>query len=300
MSAREVADPREDPLTEKTKLVYIMGAGRSGSTILGVTLGNCPGVFFAGELDRWLPRAGVSPQPGTERAGFWHAVSDSMPRADDLFAGAASCLERSSEVFAPASWRRRGRLRGRYMEVQEALVGAIARVAGASHVVDSSHYPMRARELRRSQALDVFLVFLVRPPQSVVASFDRDDVMQRHLGIQMTTAYVWLTNFLSVLVFATHRADRRLLVYHEDFVGNPDAVMGDILRRIGASGPPADLGALKTGLAFHGNGDVLTQEQVALHAKPVRTTRRSRLTRAFELPFAAVLSRLKPVAARLP
>ena len=44
---------------EKPKVLYIIGAHRSGSTVLGVTLGNCADMFFAGELHSWLSRGGV-------------------------------------------------------------------------------------------------------------------------------------------------------------------------------------------------------------------------------------------------
>ena len=38
----------------RPRVIYIMGAGRSGSTILGVSLGNCADLVYAGELDKWL------------------------------------------------------------------------------------------------------------------------------------------------------------------------------------------------------------------------------------------------------
>src|SRR4051812_49876611 len=90
----------------RPKVLYVMGAGRSGSTILGVTLGNCEGVFYAGELDKWLLRAGVSPLAGEERVRFWGAVRARMAEhlGDDTDMRAMRLLERSSGLF---------RLRGR-------------------------------------------------------------------------------------------------------------------------------------------------------------------------------------------
>src|SRR5258708_33769196 len=59
------------PAGERTKVVYVIGAGHSGSTILGLTLGNCDGVFFAGEVARWLRYDGRPPLEGEERAALW-------------------------------------------------------------------------------------------------------------------------------------------------------------------------------------------------------------------------------------
>src|SRR5262249_32224224 len=68
-----------------TKVVFVMGSGHSGSTILGVTLGNCDGFFYAGELDNWLTRSGVSALGGRERTRFWSEVRKGVPDAPELF-----------------------------------------------------------------------------------------------------------------------------------------------------------------------------------------------------------------------
>ena len=69
---------------ERPRVAYVMGSGRSGSTILGVTLGNCAGIFYAGELDAWLRTSGVPPQNGAERARFWGAVADEVGSEETL------------------------------------------------------------------------------------------------------------------------------------------------------------------------------------------------------------------------
>src|SRR5438128_1514865 len=51
---------------ERLRVIYMMGAGHSGSTILGVALGNCEGVFYAGEVEEWLVNSGESPIGGTD------------------------------------------------------------------------------------------------------------------------------------------------------------------------------------------------------------------------------------------
>ena len=67
----------DSPLA-KPKVIYVMGAGRSGSTILGVTLGNCADVFFAGELDKWLPRGG---EPKLQRRRARRVLAERAARA---------------------------------------------------------------------------------------------------------------------------------------------------------------------------------------------------------------------------
>lgn len=91
---QHAADPPRS--AARTRVLYVMGAGRSGSTILGVTLGNCEGVFYAGELDKWLTRSGQPTLGGQEREQFWQRVRARVS-ASDLFGYDARVLERSSD-----------------------------------------------------------------------------------------------------------------------------------------------------------------------------------------------------------
>jgi hypothetical protein len=278
-------------------VLYIMGAGRSGSTVLGVTLGNCDGVVFAGELDKWLTRAGVPQLQDPARLRFWEEVRAQVGASESMFNFRAKrCLERSSILFHVRDWPARRGLRGPYRSVTQDLYRAVARVSGADRVVDSSHYPLRARELQRLGGVDFYLLFLVRDPQGVVASFARDDVAERSFGMLTTNAYLWLTYALSTAVFRRHPRDRRLLVRHEDFIADPAAVVREILDFTGSGAPAPDLTELTTGVAFQGNR-LLGSEVISLRrsAEPPATV--SWATKVLQLPWAAVFARLHPAVA---
>jgi hypothetical protein len=279
----------------RPKVIYVMGAGRSGSTILGVTLGNCDGIFYAGELDKWLSSAGEPPLRDAQRASFWKGVREEMGDVGDLFGGEARELERSSALFRADGWRTRRRLRGRYRRVAQDLYHAVARAAGATHVVDTSHYPLRARELQALDGIDLYLVFLVRNPQSVVASFNRADVPERRFGMPTTNAYLWLTYLLSTFVFVRHPSERRLLVRHEDFVADPERVLREILDRVECRSAIPDLKSLRTGLPFHANR-MIRSELVSLDGREAAQPARSLMTTLVQLPLAVALARLRPAA----
>lgn len=266
-----------------------MGAGRSGSTILGVALGNCDGVFFAGELDRWIARAGV-PRDGQERERFWAEVRTHVEPAPELAAGAATVLERSSVLLDPRRWPARRRLRGRYRQISEQLYRAIAAAAGAQIVLDSSHYPLRARELQALAGIDLHLLLLVRDPQQVVASLGRRDVPERRFGLLAANAYLWLTHACSLYVFRRHPETKRMLVRHEDFLADPARVVAEILSLCGSSAAPPDFNALQTGVPFHGNR-LIRSSVVALGAQPASHAERSRVTRMLQMPWMKALSR---------
>jgi Sulfotransferase family len=280
---------------EKPKVVYVMGAGRSGSTILGITLGNCRDIFFGGELHLWFAKGGTSPLSGAERARFWSDVRENLDVTPDLPAADARSLEQSVAVFRVRGWKARRALRARYRRMTEDIFRTIARTAEATHVVDSSHFPRRARELQALNGVDLYLLFVVRNPQSVIASYRRDDVEFPRFNAVTTNAYLWLTYVLSLYVFLRHPRDRRLLVRYEAFVSNPEGVLRDILDCVESSADIPDLSALSTGIAFQGNR-VLKSDVVALKNRAESPPRGSGIMALPSLPWTAVFSRLRPAA----
>lgn len=291
--------PQPPAKAGRTKVVYVMGSGHSGSTILGVTLGNCNGCFYAGELDNWLIRSGTSVLGGSERVKFWDLVRENVTAAEGLFGEEAKrYLERSLALFRVHQWPIRRRLRPRYRQVAQELYDAIANVAGATHVIDSSHFPLRARELQALHGVDMYLIFLIRDPQSVVHSFNlhvnRHDTMARLARTLNTNADLWMTHLLSLLVFTRHPRERRMLVRHEDFLAAPERVLSEILRRVDAPAEIPDLGSLKTGFPLFGNR-LIKSEAIALKRRVARPRRRSHLTSLLQLPWAALFSRMQAV-----
>jgi hypothetical protein len=275
------------------KVVYVMGAGRSGSTILGTTLGNCTDIFFAGELARWHRRAG-EPLAGAERERFWRAVREEVEIDVDSLGPEVRCLQQSSGLFRVGSWRAQRRLRPRFRSASEDLYRAIARTAAVRYVVDSSHFPRRARELQSLPGIELYLLFLVRDAQGVVASYNRRDVVQGpKFNTLATNAYLWLTYLLSLFVFLRQPRERRLFVRHDAFVADPERVLREILDGIGSSAGIPDLGALRTDRAFLGNR-MVKSSVVALERKPTAPPKRSRVTTLLQLPWRAVFSLLRP------
>jgi hypothetical protein len=292
--------PTPDADPGRPKVIYLMGSGRSGSTILGVTLGNCEGMFYAGELDTWLARSGAPVLGGRERTRFWRLVGEGVAGAQELFGKDARLyIERSSAALRLDRWPRRRRLRRRYRRVTEELYRSIARVAGASHVIDTSHFPLRARELQQIPGIDLYLVFLFRDPRAVVASFTRlvrrQDIAERRVLELTTNANLWITHTLSVLVFLRQPRERRMLVHHEDFLADPEAVLRDILRRVESSAEIPDLETLKTGLPLKGNR-LIRSDVIAVKQRAPSPPRRSPVTSLLHLPWTFAASRLKPVA----
>jgi hypothetical protein len=153
---------------------------------------------------------------------------------------------------------------------------------------------LRARELQQIGSINLYLVYLVRDPQGVVASFNRDDVGEYTKSTLHTNVYLWVTHLLALFVFLRHRRDRRLLVYHEDFVADPGAVVRQILELSDAADATLpDFAALDVGLPLQGNR-VTRETTLSLKRSADSPPRISRATAFVQAPLMAVLTRLRP------
>ena len=185
----------------------------------------------------------------------------------------------------------------------ESLYRSIAHAAGASQIVDSAHFPLRARELARLEGVELYLVFLVRDPQQVVHSFvkhvNRHAVAERRWRTLVTNMDMSLTYLLGTLVFLGHPRERRALLRHEDFLEDPEGVLRAIFALTGSHAQPPDLARLQTGFPMQANR-LIKSEMVSFGRKPGRPPRTSRLTKVIQAPWQLVFSLLRPRMRALP
>jgi hypothetical protein len=287
----------ESAPAQKPRVIYVMGASRSGTTIFGVTLGNCASIFDAGELMSWLRRSGVPNFEGAERTQFWSGVRDEVAGGADLFGNQAwLCLEHSSSLVRVDRWRSRRRLRPRYRQITEDLYRTVMKASGTRNIVDTSHYPLRVRELQALNGIDLYLIYLVRNPQSVVASFSRRNINQKPMSPFLTNAYLWLTHLLAVLTFLRHPRDRRLFVSYEDFTASPESVLRHIMDRLEIADSLPDFDSLKRGIPFQGNRLLWSDDVLPLRKDSNPEARGLSITRILQFPWVAIHSRLRPSA----
>jgi Sulfotransferase family len=283
-----------------TRVVYVMGAGHSGSTILGVALGNCAGFFYAGEVDEWLLK-GSGRWAGEERTRFWEAVRVELGDAAESLQGEAvnRLLERSSAIFRLGVGAQRRSILPRYRAATERLFAAIASVAGASYVIDTSHFPLRARGLQRMEGIELHLLFLVRDPQAVVESnvreLSRHEVAERRVRTLGTNLGLWLTQLLSIYVFLRQPRARRMFLRYEDFAADPAGVVRQLLDHAGSDAAVPDMGALAVGVPLEGNR-LLAAQTISIEPPRRASASPSRLTTVLQRPWQAALLLLRPAA----
>jgi hypothetical protein len=240
-----------------TKVVYIMGHGYSGSTLLTFLLGTHPQIATIGEL-------GIAPHAKEEfgrpeeylcscrtpvrQCDFWQHVSREMAVRGHEFdvwdadldfrvrdSGIADLLLRAVQRgplletarsagirLVPSARRQHDRIAARISSLAE----VITRIKGCDVFLDSSKRPERATLMQRSGSFDLRVIHLVRDGRAVSWS------SMKHLKIgPEEAARSWLAdNQGSEHARRYFPGDRWMTLRYEDLCADPDGT----LRRIHA------------------------------------------------------------------
>jgi Sulfotransferase family len=239
---------RADEPAPDLKVLFIMGRGRSGSTVLDNLLGQIDGFVSVGELHNLFKR-------GLERGyrcgcgrtlsscAFWRSVLSTAFGDRDLDAGQVVRWQnelvshRRTHALIRMQPSARGAELGAYVDVLKRLYSALGKVSGARVVVDSSKRPAHGALLHLVPGITPYFVHLVRDPRAVVfsrqrAKSDLDRAMRRD-----NVAYSALTwNSRNRAADAVRRSQppaRSLLTRYEDFAARPREALRAVADLVG-------------------------------------------------------------------
>lgn len=245
-------------MSNRIKVLYLAGAGRSGSTILDNVLGEVAGFFSAGELrfvwDRNLrdDRVCGCSRPYSQ-CPVWQEVlhtayGESLPDPDQVLAWRESALPLRVTPFVsvPAVRRRLAARYSPYLKVLERLYHAVAQVTGAGVIVDSSKYPSYGYLLSLIDTLDVVMVHLVRDPRAVAHSWTRSKVEVTTSGVEVPmgtvpparTAVDWMLWSALAEQYGRAMPSPLLRVRYEDFISRHREVLDAVLRHADVPSEP--------------------------------------------------------------
>ncbi|MDX6534409.1 MAG: hypothetical protein QOF68_2153 [Gaiellales bacterium] len=265
------------------RVLYIGGMGRSGSTVLQAMLGQLTGFVAAGEL-RYIWQRGpiddvlCSCGETFSRCPFWTKVGrQAFGGWDQVNIHDVVALQKSvdrhrylPEIITPAARSRFVAQLDFYQGLVVRLYNALATVAGASVIVDSTKDPPHAFILRRAFGDRLRIAHLVRDSRGVAYSWtsrvQRPEVAHGRAAYMdqvspSAMALKWIDYNLLFHLLAALGSPTVLLRY-EDMVQAP----GDALRRlISLAGEPAPTGPLPGE-----DGSVVIRPEHTLSGNPLR------------------------------
>jgi hypothetical protein len=282
-----------------------MGAGRSGTTLLAILLGNGERFVSCGELNRFPRHQGEPPliEPESPRGRFWKQVRDRLrERTLQLDFDRLAALEHRHAYHTRALRTLVSigdeRDQAQYTGYVRDLYASLFEVSGASTLIDSSKYPVRA--LRVHQALAgtstrAVFIYLRRDPVDVVRSFAKQGIEQPSKSWIAATVYYAAVNALCLLAagWLRRRGREVVVVSYEDLLMDPRATIRKIAMALNLdlAGVERCLSAneFQVGPLFHGNRIRL---KPLIRLEPPRGERRrltwrERITRVLSRPFYA-------------
>ena len=319
-----------DLVGDKQTVVYIVGSGRSGSTLLERILGAVPGFCNVGELVDLFTRVAVENQrcgcgEAFAECPFWTAVGEEAfgewsPTLIHDIGSLKSSVVRQRFIpylmqphLAPASFAERLR---DYQDAYGKLYRAVQQVSGARVIVDASKWPAQLLAMRQIETLDVRLVHLVRDPRGVAYSWSKANVnLPQHDGNRLMRTY---DPPRSAAVWATFQMEAALLrgltahsttVRYEDMVSDPRGALERLLERIGLPAGPDSLShvdsasvTLERSHGIAGNRSRFTTGRIPVHLddewRSALPAAHRRVVTAVTLPQLAAYGYLPPTARR--
>jgi hypothetical protein len=238
-----------------TKVIFIGGASRTGSTLLSLLLGALPGYFAAGEL-RYLWLRGLQ---GNQLCGCGRPFR-SCPFWGDVMKGALGPIDELDPEHYLSQWRDVARpmpvlrseiglesadtrrQRHEYLDALQRVLQSVDRVTGGQVIVDSSKYATDCALLTRLPGVSVHAIHLVRDSRAVAYSWQRKKARPEiHWQQQdMSLFSPWRSCFdwssMNVAMEAVRRkVDRYDRIRYEDLVCDPVGVLTALLPAEAAS-----------------------------------------------------------------
>jgi hypothetical protein len=220
-------------MADPVRVLYVMGHGWSGSTILGNLLGELDGLFHAGELRRlWgeaLPAGApcgceepVGDCPVWSKVLAHPSVSVFDPVDVDIWHLQATPVRRTFGLLRTGPGRVRGDAAlSAYLLAAEQLYCAVAEVTGARVVVDTSKRSGDAAALLLMPGVDATFVHLVRDPRAVAYSWAKRS--ERGHGPAATSRDWMAFNLLDETIRRRAHRGRSLRLRYEDLMADPAA-----------------------------------------------------------------------------
>lgn len=245
----------------RTKVIYVLGPGRSGTGVLGRLLSTIDGAVFAGELRRLWSR-GLRPGR-TCACGRPHAKCAVWSKL--LVPGATFAEPSLNEIgriqkkVAPEhlGWRSALRLRrlsappppataaGRYLAAYTDLHTAFARVSGATVVIDSSKSAADAALLAVRPNVTTYVVQILRDPRGVAFSLQNHSANSAGLGqhaLALRAAMRWVAKHLTnEAIRRRYGSERSILLRYEQLVEDPRGTVDAVAKLVGLPSPVVDL-----------------------------------------------------------
>lgn len=213
-------------MDDKINLVYLLGAGRSGTTLLATLLNSHKDIETLGEMHQFIEHLdeGKNCSCGQKLRSCPKWDLPSKLAEDCLKSKRSYCEKKEGHTNIP-SLLLKGKEDKTYNAIQEHVFSTIKDVRPSKWYVDSSKYIARYLRLQQCSHLNLKGIYLIRDTRGVVYSFRKK--VQTTKSPLSTLIYYNIINFFAELVYRNNKKDI-LKIRYEDLVEYPEATLSKI------------------------------------------------------------------------
>ena len=249
LPAEDIVTPDRSDRAGPIKVLYVMGRGRSGSTIFANVLGQHDGYFAAGEVRfLWDP---VVTQGAPCACGQIVSACPVWSQVLELVGdvAVADVARWQNEVVEERNLRKLLRYPNdgswhaleSYRSVMTRVYDALTQVTGASVIVDSSKRPSYAAFVRLLEGCDLYCIQLIRDPRASAYSwgtrrhpsaFGAGREVKRRNPLDSTIRWDVL-NLEAQNLLKRLPVERKMRLRYEDFVAAPRTIAEEVIAFVG-------------------------------------------------------------------
>ena len=217
----------------KRKIVYVLGAGRSGTTITGIVLGATKNFFHCGEINKFYDYNGIPKgnYQNKEVYNFYKKIYEDCAYKNTKL---TNKVEYHSSFFLVYFNLFKKKTIGKYKLLQEQLFESLEKNNDYDCLIDSSKFPGRLLALHKFLKLDITVVYIVRNPISYLRTVQKKGVEQPSQSFIKSLLYYFIINSLSVLAFKKING-KKLKIRFEDLIEDPIKTINIIEKHTGLS-----------------------------------------------------------------
>ncbi|MAN28517.1 MULTISPECIES: sulfotransferase [Mesonia] len=219
--------------SKKINIIYLLGPGRSGTTLLATVLDNFSNICTLGEMHQFLEHLQDEKECSCgkklERCPYWSDIISNLVEKDfelDYYRNLSENLEEHHHIPLLLITNKENKS---YSILQKKIFNNIKSFSKEKWKVDSSKYIARYLRLKQQKEFNVKGIYLTRDVRGVINSFHKK--VQTPKKPLSAILYYLVINFFSEVVY---RLDKNVIkVKYEDFTQNPEKILQRIFNHLG-------------------------------------------------------------------
>lgn len=217
---------------KNTNLIYLLGAGRSGTTLLATLLNSHPDIFTIGEMLQFFEHLrdhkNCSCGEDLKECPIWQPVLQELNFSEEDIKQAIALSEKTESHRQILKELFTSKTNQIYLNYHQKVFEAILQQHPGQWVLDSSKYIARYLALKKAKFNKIKGIYLVRDVRGVVNSFKKN--VQTPKKPLSAILYYNTINFFGQLVCTF---DKQVIkIKYEDLVENPEATLAKIYQHI--------------------------------------------------------------------